>query len=362
MLSFHLEGLGWYTYEIVRSWLVHNQEVKWTLVFDRTCDVFSEFDVERIILGPKTSHTPSIAYWNEGPLTRWLNKAKPDIYFSSDGFIPLRTSVPCVPVVHDLAPLVYPQYMRWRDYIYYRVFQLRMIKRAKIVLTVSKFSKNEIIKLSGIPPDHIAVAYNGLHSGFSPENLPVIDQSKFGISQPYFFYYGSIHPRKNVFGLIKSFELYRQNGGTATLVLAGRSAWKVGKVESTINSSSVSEHIKWLSYLEADDLHAILRMSLGLLYISHYEGFGLPVLEAMASGVPVITSSDSSMSEIGEEAVLTCHPLDHEDIARQMKRLTTDKNLRMELIGRGKRQAAKFSYFDSSQNILKILKSNLNEG
>jgi glycosyltransferase involved in cell wall biosynthesis len=356
MLGFQLEGLGWYTYEIVKHWLTHNQDVKWTLLFDRRNDVFAEFDVQRIVIGPKTSHTPSIAYWNERPLTSWLNKNHVDVYFSPDGFIPLRTAVPCVPVVHDLAPLVFPQYMRWRDYVYYRLFQLRMIRRAALVLTVSNFSKNEIVKLSGIKSNLVAVAYNGLHSGFTSPNNDEANIKDVKEDSPYFIYYGSIHPRKNVFGLIKSFELYREKGGLASLVLAGRSAWKVEEVEKTIKQSNASEYIKWLPYLDSHELQMTLRMSIGLVYISHYEGFGLPVLEAMASGVPVITSSHSSMSEVGGDAVLTCDPLDHAAVAQQMKRLSKDHILRSKLIRLGLERAKEFNYYQSSQNILKLLK------
>ena len=361
MLGFDLEGIGWYTYEIVRQWLTHHDDIKWTLIFDRSCDILSEFHVDRIVLGPKTSHTPSIAYWNEVPLTQWLNKHKPHIYFSSDGFIPLRSSVLCVPVVHDLAPLVYPQYMRWRDYIYYRLFQLKMIRCACMVFTVSNFSKNEITKLSGVSPDLVHVAYNGLHSGFTDRFSVTEEVHKLDIPDQYFIYYGSIHPRKNVFGLVKSFEIYRANGGQASLVLSGRRAWKVDDVEQTIVKSPAADYIKRLPYLENNVLQHVVKQSLGLVYISHYEGFGLPVLEAMASGVPVITSANSAMSEIGGQAVLTCPPLNHEEVARQMKRLEEDVGLRLSLIEAGRKQAQKFSYVTSSMNILKLLKTKINE-
>ncbi len=265
-----------------------------------------------------------------------------------------------MPVVHDLAPLVYPQYMRWRDYIYYRVFQVRMIKRATHVFTVSEFSKKEIIKHTGIDSEKISVAYNGLHSAFTTHKTELEELSAFDIKTPYFIYYGSIHPRKNIYGLIKSFELYRNQGGQAHLVISGRKAWKSNDIDDLLRNSFVSNYITWLPYLEAEHLHGVVRNALALVYISHYEGFGLPVLEAMASGVPVITSSDSSMSEIGENAVLTCHPLDHSDVASNMLAISTNQVLRQQLITRGLAQSSKFSYKESSQKILKIMKSVIN--
>ena len=346
---------------MVRHWLANNPEVKWTLIFDRPCDAFASEKVDRVILGPTTSHTPSIALWNERSVTRWLNKNKPDIYYSPDGFIPLRSSVRCVPVVHDLAPLIYPQYMRWRDYIYYRLFQVRMIRKAWFVSTVSNFSKNEIVNYCKIKPEKVFVGYNGLHSGFIDQPKASTSLDDLSIDKPHFLYYGSIHPRKNVFGVIKSFEKYREKGGQAMLVIAGRRAWKSNEVDELLNHSPVAEHMIWLPYLESSTLQMVLREALGLIYISHYEGFGLPVLEAMDSGVPVITSENSAMSEVGGDAVITCSPLDHAAIADMMKELESDPSLRTKLVERGKERAKQFSYLESSQQVLKLLKSKLNE-
>ena len=310
---------------------------------------------------PSTTHTPSIAYWNEVSVSRWLNKNRPDIYFSPDGFIPLRCRVRCVPVVHDLAPIVYPQYMRWRDYIYYRIFQLKMIKRAWMVFTVSEFSKTEILRCSAISSDKVHVAYNGIHSGFNPKRKVAIDLNVLDIKRPYFMYLGSIHPRKNVFGLIKSFEYYRAAGGQASLVISGRKAWKSTDVDDLLQKSPVASHIVWLPYLPSSELQAVLKNALALVYISHYEGFGLPVLEAMAMGVPVVTSANSSMSEIGGNAVITHDPLNHEAISKAMLALTNDEDLRQQLIEKGKSQAIKFDYNESAQKILKIMKTKFYE-
>lgn len=331
-----------------------------TLIFDRSTDLFADTRAEIVVLGPPTSHTPSICYWNEVPVTRWLAKHKPDVYFSPDGFIPLRSRVPCVPVVHDIAPLVYPQHMRWRDYLYYRAFQYKMIRRAPLVFTVSEFSKNEIAtKCKHIDANKIYVAYNGLHSAFRIHPSKIVDIAELNIRQPYFLYYGSIHPRKNIHGLIKSFEIYRDNGGQSQLVICGRKAWKSKSVEEVIAETHVKDAITWLSYLDNEELHSVLLHAQAVVYISHYEGFGLPVLEAMATGVPVITSSDSPMEEIGGEAVITCHPLDHQAVANSMQLLEDNTVLRDRLITMGREQAKKFNYGESAEQIVQILREKL---
>ncbi len=356
MLGFKFEGLGWFTYEIVRYWVDNVTDVKWSLLFDRQSDYFSDTNADIIILTPKTSHTPSITVWNEFSLSRWLSKNDVDAYFSPDGFIPLRSVVPCFPVVHDIAPLVYPNYMRWRDYIFYRIFQIKMIKRATHVFTVSEFSKNEIIRYVGCPQEHVTVAYNGLHSGFKNQISKKSSSTDYAISGNYFFYLGAVHPRKNVFGLIQAYNLYRDGHGSAQLVIAGRKAWKSARLDALLDDSAYKNDIIWLSYLDGADLQRIMKNAVALVYVSHYEGFGLPVLEAMALGVPVITSSDSAMSEIGAEAVLTAESLAHHDIAEHMHRIESDLSLRNALIQLGYEQSTKFNYSMSAQNILKKMK------
>lgn len=246
--------------------------------------------------------------------------------------------------------------MRWRDYVYYRLFQYKMIQRAAIVMTVSNFSKNEIAnKCPKINADKIFVAYNGLHSAFRTSPSRGIDLAELNINHPYFLYYGSIHPRKNIHGLIKSFEIYRDQGGKNQLVICGRKAWKSKSVENVIAETHVKDAITWLSYLDNEELHTVLMQAEAVVYISHYEGFGLPVLEAMATGVPVITSSNSPMEEIGEEAVITCDPLDHEAVARAMTLIDDNEAVRHRLIKAGLSQAKKFSYGDSADKILNLI-------
>ena len=361
MLAYQLEGIGSYIHEIVRHWLTENPDIKWTLIFDRKLDYFERFDCDRVVLSPKTSHTLSIAYWNEVPLTSWLHKNKPDIYFSPDGFIPLRSNVKCVPVVHDVAALVFPQYMRLRDYLYYRAFQVKMIRRAWCVITVSEFSKTEIIKCAKVSEEKVHAVYNGVQKALSQGSSDEKDLASHGISGPYFIYIGSIHPRKNVHGLLASFRIYREQGGQHDLVLCGRKAWKTQDIDDLLADTVIKEHIHHLDYVPSQALSDLLRGAVALVYVSHYEGFGLPVLEAMAAGVPVITSSNSAMSEFGKDAVLTADPLDHETIADSMLNLESDENLRASLIAKGLEQSTDLTYLNASQKILKIMKSKLYE-
>ena len=356
MLGLTLEGLGRYTYEMINGWLQHDPNIKWSLLFDRPTDDFNDASVEKHVLPPATSHVLSIAYWNEGPVTRWLNKHKPDIYISPDGFIPLRSNVRCVPVVHDIAPLIHPSFMRWRDYIYYRLFQVRMIKKAWMISTVSEFSKNEIVSYSQIKRDKVFVIYSGLRANFRRGERRPIDKQALGIERPYFIYYGSIHPRKNVSGTIKSFEAYRSLGGQYDLVLAGRLAWKSDEIVHQIENSEFTDHIHHVSYPDDNTLYELMSDAQGTVFISHYEGFGQPVLESMALGIPVVTSSNSPMEEIGGNAVVTHPPLDHQTVAETLLRLEKDPLYRASLVNKGLVQARKFTYFNESMLFLKKLK------
>lgn len=355
ILGLTLEGMGRYTYEMIAAWMRWAPDIKWSLLFDRPSDCFQHSKADRYVMGPATSHALSVTYWQSGPLTRWLNKHRPDIYISTDNFIPLRARVRCVPVIHDVAPLVHPEYMRWRDYGYYRLFQKRMAHRAWRISTVSEYSKKEIVKYTGVSSDKVFVIYSGLRENFRRTHDELFAPEQYGIQRPYFIYYGSIHPRKNVYGTICAYERYRELGGQADLVLCGRVAWMAQDVQSQMQKSVYKSNIHHIDYPDDDILYGFLSQALATIFISHYEGFGQPVLESMALGVPVITSADSAMSEIGGESVRTVAPLDHESIAHSMLEIERDPQLRQQMINRGLERSKLFTYQEESRKFLAYL-------
>ena len=208
-----------------------------------------------------------------------------------------------------------------------------------------------------ILPEKISVVYNGVASGFSPLPADKIqlfrDQLTGG--KPYFFYLGAIHPRKNVGTLIRAFELFKEmNSGDHQLVIAGRASWDADDVFNSVEKSKWKANIHMPGFVGGDQTKAWMASSYALVYPSLYEGFGLPLLEAMASGVPVISSNASSLPEVGGGAALYFDPLDVIALADHMYSFSTDQHLREKMIVAGYNRIKNFSWDRAAEETYSI--------
>lgn len=219
--------------------------------------------------------------------------------------------------------------------------------KADRVVAVSHFTKNDIVKQYGISPEKISIACNGCSSIFQPITIQekTAVREKHSKGQPYFFFVGAIHPRKNVHRLIAAFDKFKQaSDSPVKLLIAGRYAWHSGPVKMAYDSSSCREDILFLGYVSDDELAKLMAGSLACTYISLFEGFGIPILQAMHSDVPIITSNTSSMPEVAGEAALLVDPFSTEEISKAMQQIWQDSHLRSNLVGEGKEQRKKFSW------------------
>jgi glycosyltransferase involved in cell wall biosynthesis len=206
----------------------------------------------------------------------------------------------------------------------------------------------------GTHPDKIRVAYNGCRTIFEPvsEQVQIDTLQQFSEGQPYFFYTGAIHPRKNIPRLIRAFSSFKAaTGAPVQLLLGGRFAWHTGEVTDAYNASTYKKDIKILGYINDLDLPRIMGSALALVYPSLSEGFGLPVLEAMQCNVPVLTSNVTALPEVAGDAALLIDPEDETALTTGLIQLWQDAALRNGLVERGKVQRAKFSW-DTAADIL----------
>jgi glycosyltransferase involved in cell wall biosynthesis len=207
------------------------------------------------------------------------------------------------------------------------------------VATVSEFSKEDILKHYPVPAGKINVVYNAAKEVFHAldEEEKKAIKEKYTEGREYFVYTGSIHPRKNLITLLKAFSVFKKRQqSNFKLVLAGRMAWKNKSFEKSLASYKYRKDVILTGYVSEDELVKITGGAYALVYSSLFEGFGVPVLEAMRCDVPVITSSGSAMQEIAKDAALYADPNNHEDIADKMMMLYKNESLRKELIGKGK--------------------------
>lgn len=349
LLPGQLEGFGWYTHEILRRMVQQHPEHEYLFLFDRPFDpafVYSD-RVTPVSVFPPARHPVLFYTWFEHAVPRWLKRWKADVFFSPDSFLSLSTAVPTVLTVHDVIPLQHPEQVKWIHRIYYQRYLRRFIQRADRVLTVSEYTQKSIVEEAGVSVDKVKVVYNGCRDIFQPLDAEQQEKvrARFSGGQPYFFYSGAIHPRKNIPRLIRAFDRFKSaTGAPARLLLGGRFAWHTGEVTEAFQQSPCQSDIQMLGYVPDHDLPLLMGAALAMTYPSLSEGFGLPVLEAMYCDVPVLTSNTTALPEVAGNAALLVTPDDEQAIAGGLIQLWSDAALRAELVEKGRQQRRLFSW------------------
>ncbi|HMO38799.1 MAG TPA: glycosyltransferase family 1 protein [Saprospiraceae bacterium] len=349
LLKDKLEGIGWFTYEVLRRLVQQYPEHEFIFLFDRPYDASFIFgdNVQPVVLIPPARHPLLWLWWFELSVPRALRQYRADVFLSPDGHCSLRTRMPTVMVTHDIAyahiPDLIPAKFRW----YYRWFLPRHLRRADRIVTVSEYSRQDIARKFELPVAKITVACNAARPDFRPLSAAekeVARQSYAG-GEPYFLYLGSVHPRKNVARLIQAFDAFKQEtGAPIKLLIGGRLAWQTEYVQAAHAAAVHQEAIVFLGFVPDAALPRLVGGALALAYVSLFEGFGVPLLEAMHCDVPVITSSVTSMPEVAGQAALLVNPLDVFEIAKAMQNLYESPDLQQELMRQGRIQRERFSW------------------
>jgi glycosyltransferase involved in cell wall biosynthesis len=326
LLPDKLEGIGWFTYEVVKRLVEQHPEDEFLFLFDRPYDsrfIFGD-NVHPLVVPPPARHPVLWWLWFELSVPRVLKKHQADVFFSPDNYCSLRATTPTVMVTHDIAHVHYPGQISPWVRRYYDRYVPRYLDRAEQIVAVSDYTRTDIMRQYGVSDDKIQVACNGVRSIFQPlsEEKKVEVRAQYAEGQPYFFYLGAVHPRKNVARLIRAFDRFKEaTGAPHQLLIAGRLAWQTGAVKEALESATSRSSIRLLGYLDQEELPSVLGAATALTYVSLFEGFGVPILEALHSEVPVITSNVSSMPEVAGDAALLVDPTSIDQITAAMSRL-----------------------------------------
>ena len=234
-----------------------------------------------------------------------------DVFWSPDGFTSLEYSGKKATVIHDLGFEHYPDHVPFLVGKYYRRFTPKYAHDSDHVFAVSQSTADDVITSYGVSSDKVSVAYNGVRKGFRPltskEKLDT--KEKYSQGEDYFLFVGAMHPRKNVEGLVTAFEHYKTKfGGNQKLLITGRKAWLTERISQVLETMKHKKDVEFLGYLNQDELIQITGSAKACLYLSLFEGFGVPLLEAMTCGVPVICSNVSCMPEIVGDAGILVPP------------------------------------------------------
>ena len=356
LIAGKLEGIGWFSYESLKRITQKHPEHKFIFIFDRKYSeefIFSD-NITPVIIFPQARH-PVLWYlffeWGVPPA---LRKYKADMFLSPDGWLSMRSGVKSLPVIHDLNFFHYPQFNPRIAEKYYQYYFPRYIRKASRIATVSEFSKQDIVSLFNADPAKIDVVYNGANELLHPvdEATRTSVKQTYTAGCPYFLFIGLIQPRKNIGNLIKAFDEFKKTvTSNVKLLLVGSQKYLNDEIQEAFDNSEFRDEIIFTGRLNTEELNKVVASALSLVYVSHFEGFGIPILEAMYCNVPVITSKVSSMPEVAGDAALYVEPSSVDTIKDAMLKMFCDTNVRKDLIEKGKVRRLNFTW-DKTADLL----------
>ncbi|MBP7478009.1 MAG: glycosyltransferase family 4 protein [Chitinophagales bacterium] len=349
LLKNKLEGIGWFSYETLKRMVIAHPEFDFYFIFDRPYDesfIFSK-NVFPIVIGPPARH-PFLWYiWFEFSMTKCLKEIQPDLFFSPDGYLSLRAKCPQHIVIHDLAFEHYPLFVPFWARKFYQYFTPKYASKARRIATVSNYTKRDISALYGVDLSKIDVVFNGANELYRPLNETEREKTKceFSDGKKYFIFNGAIHPRKNLKNVFLAFDLYKAKWGSdCKLIVAGRKAWHFTDIFETYESMHYKGDVVFTGHVSQDILYRLMASAEALLYVSIFEGFGIPIIEAMQCGTPVISSNTTATAETSGEAAIKVSPEDIDFIAQAMHSLIENPAMRKEYIQKGLEHAKNYSW------------------
>lgn len=350
LLPNRIDGIARFTYESLKLITQKYPEHQFYFFFDRPFSdefIFSE-NIIPIVIGPQARHPFLFYWWFQFSVSKQLNKIKPDLFLSPDGFLSLNTNVKSLPVIHDINFVHYKKNTPWLVSKYYNYFFPKFAKKANRIATVSNFSAKDISINFGIDSNKIDVVFNGVSEVFKPISDESIKQNirqKYSESKLYFIAVSSIHPRKNIAGLLKAFNQFKtESNNEYKLILVGDSYFWDKEMTEQLKQMSFKNDVIFTGRINDNELAKLMASASALVYVPFFEGFGIPILEAFKSEIPVISSNTSSLPEVYGDAALAVNPSSTNEIEDAMQVIVSNKELRNNLVERGKIQLQKYSW------------------
>lgn len=356
LLKDKLEGIGWFTYETLKRITAANPGHRFIFIFDRPFDPQFVFpgNVTPVVVSPPARHPVLWYLWFDIQLPRILKKYRADLFLSPDGYLSRRTKVPQLAVIHDINFVHRPKDLPLLASKYLNRFFPQFARIARRIATVSEYSKADICRSFGITPEKIDVVYNGINTLFTPtsEAEQAAARQQFSGGDPFFLFVGALNPRKNIAGLLRAFEQFCHSSETRVkLLIVGGKMYGTGEIFQVWQQMHFRGEVIFTGRLSAKDLHQVLGAARALVFVPFFEGFGIPVIEAMSAGVPVICSNVTSLPEVGGEAVCYVDPARPGEIAQAMLKVSSDEALRREMIRRGFQRKELFSWELTAQKL-----------
>jgi glycosyltransferase involved in cell wall biosynthesis len=353
-------GIGEYAYELIKRLAETDKKHCRFVIYlkDQPLDDMptpSE-NVSYKIFGPRKMWTQFAL-----PARLYLENKKPHVFFSPSHYAPRISPVPTVISVMDLSYLHFPELFNKSDLMQLKNWTAYSVRNAKKIITISKSSMSDIIEEYGVPKDKVVVSYPGIKpvDTLTPHIYAMNElQQKYKIPEKYVLFVGTLQPRKNIARLIEAFSMLIKEEKIASdtgLVIVGKKGWLYDEILSAPEKFEIQKKVHFVDFVTNEDLALLYQHAQVFVLPSLYEGFGLPVLEAMKYNCPVITSKVSSLPEVGGDAAVYIDPEDVKDIAEKVEKVLNDSKMRKSMIEKGKEQVKKFSWDKSARETLAIL-------
>jgi glycosyltransferase involved in cell wall biosynthesis len=265
---------------------------------------------------------------------------------------------------HDLNFEHYPKDIPIFNRNYYRYYFPRFARKAKHIVTVSEFSKKDIVNLYDVSPEKVSVVYNGANEDFMPvgDSVKQVIRKQYTDGHPYFLFVGALHPRKNLVRLFRAFDYFKeQHKSDIKLFIVGNKQYWTSEIQQSYEGMKYRGEVVFGGRLPGNELHKVVASALAMTYVSYFEGFGIPIIEAYRCDVPVITSNVTSMPEVAGDAALLVDPFSVKSIALGMEKLAFDPELRTRLVEKGRERRKLFTWNNSAEQLWKVIEDNLNK-
>jgi len=351
-------GVHYYTRMMIESLLEFEGEHDYLLVREKASDEYPE--AETMVVPRQT--IPGAASWRLFyQIPRKVKKWQPDVVIEPAHFGPwnLPPHILRATVLHDLSAIRYPQYHRFHSSLLQRLFLKRILKNTDLIIGNSNFTIRDLSEWApGLSEKSVAI-YPGRDPFFHPDMRPEALRS-LGIGRPYFLYTGTLEPRKGLLTLLDAYARYRDESGAKTLlVLTGAMGWKTGSIRQAADRHPYKSDLIFTGYVSREQLRALYSQTLAFVYPSEFEGFGLPIVEAMSCRAPVIAARNSSLTEAGGEAALYFETGNAGNLKEKMLQLSSDESLRAALLKASPEHIEKFSRGNFARKLMAQLKESV---
>lgn len=355
-----LEGIGWFAHETLKRIVHQHPEHEFIFVFDRKWDEsFIYASNVKPIKIPFQSRHPILWDIHFNYLIPYLiRKYKADFFLSPDGWFPLRCPVKGLTVIHDinfhhfpeLLPKIHSQYLNKRFPCF--------AQEATRIATVSEFSKNDISSTYMIDPSKIDLVFNGYNTFYHPvsEDEKVEFRKMKTSGLPYFLFIGALNPRKNIIKMLEAFDLFKKKSeSNIQFVLVGEKSYWTKEFDLRFNQLKYRSEIHFWGRQAPEQLNLITNSALCMVFVPIFEGFGIPILEAFRCRIPLITSNSTAIPEVAQDAALYVNPFHIDEICKAMLEMSTNENLRADLVLKGDEALKKFSWDKTAQLLWKSM-------